>query len=352
MTSSENPHDSSTDPLKNANWLVARSILAKEGYSPEPPESVDDLTLRGRLWELIYAMAARGFYLACTDHLSDRELHRWLHDHWLNEAAADLPPNSEWHARISPVSSSTEEEGTLIWLRYYADDAERGQFAPDEIPPHEDPRHDRDRFLPDAPLSCCGIFGCQDDGEFAEADAGDALPCDDELLPFSGEQEDGACDFEQQEIFALSCSDEDDAMEEKNWQQPLKVLRREGVLLLPPDEHTDETISAGLWELLHELACRGFYVLHTDHLADRELYTALWKDSLREPAMLSDRNVVGGWFHDFLGNGSEESEELYLRFYASEHERAKSQLKHPERPVPAHEEPVAHRDWRLPRGPI
>ena len=34
-------------------------------------------------------------------------------------------------------------------------------------------------------------------------------------------------------------------------------------------ELTDDTITAKLWELFHNLACRGFYVQHSDHLSDR-----------------------------------------------------------------------------------
>ena len=37
------------------------------------------------------------------------------------------------------------------------------------------------------------------------------------------------------------------------------------------------------------LALRGFYVLHTDHLSDRELYAELWERGLRDPAHLPGR---------------------------------------------------------------
>src|SRR5205814_3724392 len=78
-----------------------------------------------------------------------------------------------------------------------------------------------------------------------------------------------------------------------------------------------------LWELLHNLALRGFYILHTDHLNDRELYAALWERGLRDPAHLPGRNPRGGWFHDFLGSWGEDDMQLWLRYYASDEDRAK-----------------------------
>lgn len=351
MQPHENPDKATMDPFVDATWVVARTILARQGFEPLPPELLDDLQLRGRLWELIYAMAARRFYLACTDHMSDRELHQWLHENWLPDSAADMPLEEEWNARISPVTSGTEEEGTLIWLRYYADDEEREQFSEDEIPPHEDPAHDRDRFLPDAPLP----LDCACDGEFLD-DAegmpfGDGDVDDEDPLGLNAVDAAIRADREQMESDELAYDDEDQPVKE-DWQRPLKLLQRQGVTLLPPDEHTDETIGAGLWELLHELACCGFFVLHTDHLTDRELYAALWKDSLREPAMLPGRCQTAAWYHDFIGGNCDADEQLRWRYYATDAQRAEALRENPRMVLPPREKPVANRDWRLPKGPI
>jgi hypothetical protein len=83
------------------------------------------------------------------------------------------------------------------------------------------------------------------------------------------------------------------ACELENWTPPAQKLAEENVPLLPPAEITDETLTPILWELLHNLALRGFYVSHMDHLSDRELYLALWKYGLREPAHLPGRNPRG-----------------------------------------------------------
>ena len=112
-------------------------------------------------------------------------------------------------------------------------------------------------------------------------------------------------------------------MEPENWTPPAKQLDQENIPLLPPAEITDEILTPILWELLHRLALRGFYVLHTDHLSDRELYAKLWERGLLDPAHLLGRNPRGGWFHDFLGSWGDEEMQLWLRYFTSEEERNK-----------------------------
>ena len=142
------------------------------------------------------------------------------------------------------------------------------------------------------------------------------------------------------------------ASEPDNWTPPAQELAKENVSLLPPAEITEETLTPILWELLHNLALRGFYVLHTDHLSDGELYNDLWQHGLREPAHLPGRNPRGGWFHDFLGSWGEDDMRLWLRYYASDEERAKHAAEWPKDAIPPKEKPPFNRDWRLPKGPF
>ena len=109
------------DPFDECPHRTAREILRRLGYEPLPPSQIDDFQIRGRLWELLYALAARRFYLYDTNHLSDRELYTWLHDDWLNEQTCDIPPEAEWNCRVSPDGSGSDED-SQIWLRYYADE--------------------------------------------------------------------------------------------------------------------------------------------------------------------------------------------------------------------------------------
>ena len=122
--------------------------------------------------------------------------------------------------------------------------------------------------------------------------------------------------------------------------------------LLPPAELTDETLTAKLWELLHNLACTGFYVLHTDHLSDRELYAELWTRGLCDETLLPGKIRTGGWYHDFIGSGSEEDIQRSLRYYDTDDERADWARQWPNDIIPPKEKPPFNRDWHLPKGPF
>jgi hypothetical protein len=93
-------------------------------------------------------------------------------------------------------------------------------------------------------------------------------------------------------------------------------------------------------------------VLHTDHLTDRELYAALWKDSLREPAKLPGPSFTSAWYHDFTGSGNDADEELRLRYYATDEQRTNALRDNPGMTLPPKGTPAAQRDWRLPKGPL
>jgi len=142
------------------------------------------------------------------------------------------------------------------------------------------------------------------------------------------------------------------ASEPENWTPPAQKHVEENIPLLPPAEITDETLTPILRELLHNLALRGFFVLHTGHLSDRELYAELWGRGLRDPAHLPGRNPRGGWFHDFLGNWGDDDMQLWLRYYAIDADRAKHATEFPNDKIPPKEKPPCNRDWRLPKGPF
>ena len=107
---------------------------------------------------------------------------------------------------------------------------------------------------------------------------------------------------------------------------------------------------AFLWELLHELACRGFIVLNSGHLDDRQLYGQLWRHGIREHAILPGKSPRGAWFHDCCEG--EENEQAWLRYHAGEEARARHARESPDEPLPERETPPYPRDWRLPKGPF
>ena len=346
------------DPSEDCPWCSPREILARYGYSALPPNELNNQQLPGRLWELLYAAAARRFFFCFTNHLDDRSLYSLLWEKWLAEPTADIPLSAETNTNMIisefDAAGMSQEE---IWLRYYADETDRKLWHstdPDFVfPPQEDPPYDRDRFLPTPPIPL-------------EAHAGD-LPGDKDPLEQAESDPLGLSDVDDEIAAARAAAmpatpavDTPDsaleaqlgAMEPENWTSPAKQLAKASVPLLPPAEVTDETLTPILWELLHNLALRGFYLLHTDHLSDRELYAGLWKRGLRDPAHFPGRNPRGGWFHDFLGSCGDEEMQVWLRYYASEDERNKHAHEWPRDIIPSKERPSCNRDWRLPKGPF
>ena len=353
------------DPVDDCPWLPARELYRQLGFVPPPPSAVDDFQLRGRLWEFIHALAGRRFWLDCTDHLSDRELYVWLHDVWFEQTVADIPPAAEWNTRINVTEYDTTN-GTKTWLRFFADDKDREQwtldFSEDEMPPREAPPYDRDRWLPEPfypPTEADFIHDPFPDEADMPGEPGEATRT--EADPLGLEAIDAAIEADQRRERARREREEREAKhreqlaaltggESTGWQRPIHKLTGPAAPL-PPAELTDDTLHAKLWELLHNLACQGFYVLNTNHLSDRELYTEFWQRGLRDAALLPGKIRTGGWYHDCIGSGSEEDIELSLRYFSTERDRADWHRQFPDDIIPPRETPHFNRDWRLPKGP-
>jgi hypothetical protein len=355
------------DPVEDCPYRTPREILSRHGYTPLPPSELNDRQLPGRLWEWLYAAAARRFFLYGTDHLSDRQLYTLMWEDWFDKPAPDIPLEAETNTNVGiserDANGMTAEE---IFLRYYADEDDHELWRSTEpdfvFPPHEDPPYDRDRFLPVAPIPLEAhagwLPGDDDPPEKEDSPANDTMRENDESDPLGL----AAVDKEISHGQAASDPEADSpdsaleaqlqAMEPENWTPPAQKLAEEKVPLLPPDEITDETLTPILWELLHNLALRGFYVLHTDHLSDREVYAELWEHGLRDPAHLPGRSPRGGWFHDFLGSWGDDEMQLWLKYYATDEERAKHAKEYPKDNIPPKEKPCSNRDWRLPKGPF
>lgn len=349
------------DPADHSPSCTPREIFARSGYAPLPPSALDDRQLPGRLWKLLYAAAARRFFFCFSNHLSDRELYTLLHEQWLDELTLDIPLEAETNTTL--IVSELNANGLSheeIYLRYYADEDDLALWRttePDAVfPRHEDPPFDRDRFLPTPPIPL-------------EAHAG-WLPGDDDPAEENEDHDDepdplGLAKVDREIRAAKNEPDEPPpapapnaletqlrATEPEHWTPPAQKLATENIPLLPPAELTDDTLTPVLWELLHNLSLRGFYVLHTNHLTDRELYAELWTRGLRDPALLPGRNPRGGWFHDILGSWGDDDMQLWLRFHATDAERAKHVQEYPKDQIPPKEQPPSKRDWRLPKGPF
>jgi hypothetical protein len=130
----------------------------------------------------------------------------------------------------------------------------------------------------------------------------------------------------------------------------LKLLEM-GVDLPEPEHIADADIPGKLREIFEALAKRNTFFICTDHLSDRELYTHLWQDTLRE--MTADLPVEAGFncTYDLVSSGSEEDIHAWLKFYADEETRQQWVKDFPDYVLPPHEDPPFDRDRTLPQHP-
>lgn len=127
----------------------------------------------------------------------------------------------------------------------------------------------------------------------------------------------GNCSLEQEEEF-WEC---ELAFEEGKRPSLFTTLVNSGLLLPTPDALDDGTLTEKLWKIIHALAMLGVFLHNTDHLNDRELYTDLWHDALRERAFIQPASKAHAYHIDIIGSGSEEDLFLFLKYYADEGER-------------------------------
>jgi hypothetical protein len=134
-------------------WERAPALPIARWFEPElrppPPDSLDDATLHDLLWETIHKLYSQRIVLDFTDHLSDRQLYTLIY--------RDILPSYE--KRIEGSRASLHWDcadvggGAEDWLRYYATDEERKDWAAhhdEPLPPKEPLPYPRN--LPRRPL--------------------------------------------------------------------------------------------------------------------------------------------------------------------------------------------------------
>jgi hypothetical protein len=137
--------------------------------------------------------------------------------------------------------------------------------------------------------------------------------------------------------------------EEAPWTTNFQQLENAGVSLPSPDSLKDEEVTAKLWEIIQKLSLLQVFIEQTDHLSDRELYTHLWSDSLREETKALPLAANSACHIQLLSGGSDEDNLLYLKYYADDDFRRHWHQDFPGDPMPAHEDPPYDRDRLLPR---
>lgn len=140
-----------------------------------------------------------------------------------------------------------------------------------------------------------------------------------------------------------------EAFEQAEWCQQFQILLESGISLPAPGELADTELAAKLGEVVGALALLGSYLEHTDHLSDRELYTLLWEDVLREQTVIHSPTFAMNCHIDLIGSGSAEDNAIFLKYYADEHERALWAEEFPGDFLPGREPLPFDRDRHLPK---
>lgn len=132
----------------------------------------------------------------------------------------------------------------------------------------------------------------------------------------------------------------------------MQWLENAGLSVPAPEELTDELLAAKLREAINRMASLGAYLHNTNHVSDRELYSFLFYDGLREPVVLFPEDPSYAYTIDLLGSGSEEDMQLYMKYFADEEDRQQWAKNFPDFEMPPHENPPYDRDKYLPKSPI
>lgn len=371
----ENPSRREPDGLSyeikavaNAPRVSLRGMLDFRGVTILPADELVDYSLNAKLWEIIHTLAACRIFLHSTDHLNDRQLYCLLLDRVLDEETVD--PYASFSNRYLDLLEFAPEGRMFLYLKYYAEEQERRllgkNFAPEQMPVRELPPFARDRFLPQP----CppNPRARKMSPEFDQSNEGDVpLQWQTKIVsatpPVTTDAAVGLtrlkldiAESEDHSFTLPEAANHDPKVEQSylnhvkrvaisGWVKPYDELISWGLSMPDPATLPDDQLSAHLAELVQELATHKFYLYHTDHLSDRALYTALWEHVLREEI------VPGGtWHHDFIGNGSAESIQIWLRYYATSAERENWSEEWPDDLIPDHAPLPYDRDKSLPKG--
>lgn len=140
------------------------------------------------------------------------------------------------------------------------------------------------------------------------------------------------------------------AYEAAPWTTHFQQLEEAGVELPPPEAMDDQTLTAKLWEVIERLAEMRVFLISTDHLSDRELYTVLWNDVLHEETKALPLDEYSAYHIDLVSSGSEEDIYLWMKYYADEETRQWWLDDFPDYEMPEHEYPPYDRDRHLPQA--
>ncbi len=133
--------------------------------------------------------------------------------------------------------------------------------------------------------------------------------------------------------------------------RPLTQLLAESGCDLPPARQlTGPALRRTLRAVIRRLAEWRYYLVHTDHLSDRDLYTLLREDVLPRPDNELPPESAASMILDlsFLGDRGQPHGTTFLRYYADEQMRRDMAGEYAPADLPPHADPPFNRDRRLP----
>ena len=129
-----------------------------------------------------------------------------------------------------------------------------------------------------------------------------------------------------------------------------RLLISDGIQLPSPDTLTEETVYDKLWEVIRAMARHKNFLCSTNHLSDLELYRQLWSDTLNSPFKIKNSPMGEAfWIIDLVSDGSAESTDIWLRYYADDFERDDWKEQWPADAIPEATNPLHDRDKHLPK---
>lgn len=126
---------------------IAQNLIEAGVLLPDP-ESLNDVQVSEKVWEVINGLAKLNHYISMTDHLSDRELYQFFWSGFLDQTTSEMGEGLGIVAREHQIVDSDSRE----YYKYYSNEFDIEFFDsiyPDEEPPTRvEPPYDRDSKLP------------------------------------------------------------------------------------------------------------------------------------------------------------------------------------------------------------
>ena len=128
----------------------------------------------------------------------------------------------------------------------------------------------------------------------------------------------------------------------------LDLLEESGIEVPQPKKLSGKQLTAKLWEIIHGLLKQSVVLCNTDHLSDRQLYTLLWKGTLRNEVVISPVHTLR---LDMTEDGRDTGMTTYLKYYATEGQRQMYSEVYADFKMPKHVDPPHRRDHLIPDVP-